>query len=135
MARRLVGEFSPPRELVAIAAPRIAYAQEDVPALIKLLDEQPAGMDRAAWKEKRREVARKLVRAAQSGVKSAAGSAPKRARATQTAELQKIIADVQRGGVKSGTRLYAKVQAIAQARTPPIACSASTIKAAMRRSK
>lgn len=81
------------------------------------------------------EVARKLVRAAQSGVKSAAGSAPKRARATQTAELQKIIADVQRGGVKSGTRLYAKVQAIAQARTPPIACSASTIKAAMRRSK
>ncbi len=46
---------------IAIAAPRIAHAQEDVPALIKLLDEQPAGMDRAAWKEKRREVARKLV--------------------------------------------------------------------------
>ncbi|MCE9574501.1 MAG: HEAT repeat domain-containing protein, partial [Deltaproteobacteria bacterium] len=46
---------------IAIAAPRIAHAQEDVSALIKLVDEQPAGMDRAAWKEKRREAARKLV--------------------------------------------------------------------------
>ena len=47
--------------LVASAAPA-AYAQPaDVPALIKLIETQPADMDRSAWKEKRREAARKLV--------------------------------------------------------------------------
>ncbi|MBA3460242.1 MAG: HEAT repeat domain-containing protein [Deltaproteobacteria bacterium] len=39
-----------------------AYAQPaDVPALIKMIETQPADMDRSAWKEKRREAARKLV--------------------------------------------------------------------------
>ena len=38
-----------------------AHAQPvDVPALQKLIDNQPAGEDRSAWKEKRREAARKL---------------------------------------------------------------------------
>lgn len=44
------------------AAPRIARAQPsiDVAALIKLVEEQPADMDRATWKEKRREAAKRL---------------------------------------------------------------------------
>ncbi|MGE3764345.1 MAG: HEAT repeat domain-containing protein [Kofleriaceae bacterium] len=45
--------------LAAGAAP--AHAQPvDVPALQKLIENQPAGEDRSAWKEKRREAARKL---------------------------------------------------------------------------
>ncbi len=46
---------------ICIAAPAVAHAQAaDVPALIKLLEAPPAGMDRDAWKEKRRDAARKL---------------------------------------------------------------------------
>jgi hypothetical protein len=47
---------------VAIAAPAApAHAQaEDTPALIKLVENQPPDMDRTAWKEKRRDAARKL---------------------------------------------------------------------------
>ncbi len=41
---------------------RIAHAQPaDVPALIKLIETEPADMDRSAWKEKRRDAARKLA--------------------------------------------------------------------------
>ena len=48
-----------PVAIIAIAAP--AYAQQaDVPALIKLIENQPSDMDRSTWKEKRREAARKL---------------------------------------------------------------------------
>ncbi|MDB4964077.1 MAG: hypothetical protein JWP01_4076 [Myxococcales bacterium] len=44
------------------AHPAIAAAQPaDVPALSKLIENQPADMDRSAWKEKRREAARKLA--------------------------------------------------------------------------
>jgi HEAT repeats len=47
--------------VVVVAAPAgPAHAQADVPALIKLIDEQPAGMDPAAWREKRRDAARQL---------------------------------------------------------------------------
>lgn len=42
----------------AVVAP--ARAQEDVGALIAVIEKQPEGMDRATWKEKRREAARKL---------------------------------------------------------------------------
>ncbi len=47
---------------IAIAlASGAAHAQPvDVPALQKLIETQPAGEDRSAWKEKRREAARKL---------------------------------------------------------------------------
>jgi hypothetical protein len=42
--------------------PHVAHADSvDVPALIKLVDTEPADMDRSAWKEKRREAARKLA--------------------------------------------------------------------------
>ncbi|MBZ0235325.1 MAG: HEAT repeat domain-containing protein, partial [Deltaproteobacteria bacterium] len=40
---------------------RVAHAQEDVGALIQLVEKQPDGMDRTTWKEKRRDAARKLV--------------------------------------------------------------------------
>ncbi|MBA3820781.1 MAG: HEAT repeat domain-containing protein, partial [Deltaproteobacteria bacterium] len=48
--------------LTVLAVPASALAQSgDVAAQIKLIDQQPGDMDRAAWKEKRREAARKLV--------------------------------------------------------------------------
>src|SRR4051812_24292332 len=48
--------------LLAAATMRRAHAQPaDAQALIKLIETQPADMDRSAWKEKRREAARKLV--------------------------------------------------------------------------
>lgn len=48
--------------LVAFAAMPAAYAQSaDVPALIKLIENQPNDMDRSTWKEKRRDAARKLA--------------------------------------------------------------------------
>ncbi|HEU0037372.1 MAG TPA: HEAT repeat domain-containing protein [Kofleriaceae bacterium] len=48
--------------VVAIAAAAPAYAQPaDVPALTKLIENQPADMDRSTWKEKRRDAARKLI--------------------------------------------------------------------------
>jgi hypothetical protein len=47
--------------LVAVATPAAVYAQPaDVPALIKLIENQPNDMDRSTWKEKRRDAARKL---------------------------------------------------------------------------
>lgn len=46
--------------LVFLAA--VAHAQPvDVPALVKLVETQPANMDRSEWKEKRRDAAKKLV--------------------------------------------------------------------------
>ena len=46
--------------VVAFATP--AFAQgADVPALIKLIENQPSDMDRSTWKEKRRDAARKLA--------------------------------------------------------------------------
>ena len=46
--------------VVAFATP--AFAQgSDVPALIKLIENQPSDMDRSTWKEKRRDAARKLA--------------------------------------------------------------------------
>src|SRR5512144_2977088 len=46
--------------LLALTVGR-AYGQTaDVPALIKLIDNQPSDMDRSTWKEKRRDAARKL---------------------------------------------------------------------------
>lgn len=48
--------------LVAFAAMPAARAQTaDVPALIKLIENQPNDMDRSTWKEKRRDAARKLA--------------------------------------------------------------------------
>lgn len=47
--------------IVLIAGAAEVRAQEDVGALIQLVEKQPDGMDRATWKEKRREAARKLV--------------------------------------------------------------------------
>jgi hypothetical protein len=45
-----------------LALPHVARAQSaDVPGLIKLVENQPADMDHSAWKEKRREAARKLA--------------------------------------------------------------------------
>jgi len=47
---------------IAIAMPARVYAQPaDVPALIKLIENQPNDMDRSTWKEKRRDAARKLA--------------------------------------------------------------------------
>jgi hypothetical protein len=47
---------------LALAAPRaVAQPAADVPALIKLIENQPEGTDRTAWKESRRDAARKLV--------------------------------------------------------------------------
>src|SRR5512132_1907492 len=43
----------------AFAMPALAQPA-DVPALIKLIENQPNDMDRTTWKEKRREAARKL---------------------------------------------------------------------------
>ncbi len=49
--------------LALAALPRIANAQAvDISALIKLVEIQPADVDRATWKEQRREAARKLAR-------------------------------------------------------------------------
>src|SRR5690606_25623163 len=46
--------------VVAFATP--AFAQSaDVPALINMVENQPADMDRSTWKEKRRDAARKLA--------------------------------------------------------------------------
>src|SRR6476646_9612412 len=48
--------------LIALAMPARVYAQPaDVPALIKLVENQPNDMDRSTWKEKRRDAARKLA--------------------------------------------------------------------------
>ena len=47
--------------IVAIAAGSAHAQAVDVPALIKLIENQPADLDRAAWKEKRRDAARKLA--------------------------------------------------------------------------
>lgn len=45
-----------------LALPRVAHAQQaDVPGLIKLVENQPADMDRSTWKEKRRDAARRLA--------------------------------------------------------------------------
>jgi hypothetical protein len=45
--------------------PQLAQAQPntaaDVPALIKLIEQMPDGMDRSEWKDKRRDAARKLI--------------------------------------------------------------------------
>ncbi len=47
--------------LVALATPAVVSAQpSDVPAQIKLIQNQPSDMDRSTWKEKRRDAARKL---------------------------------------------------------------------------
>ena len=48
---------------LVIAVPQVAHAQpsNDVPALIKLVDNEPADMDRSTWKEKRREAVKKLA--------------------------------------------------------------------------
>src|SRR5262249_59461232 len=45
--------------LVAAAAPAAAQPA-DVATQIKLIETQPAGMDRATWKDRRRDAARKL---------------------------------------------------------------------------
>ena len=48
--------------VAAFAAVSPAQAQAvDVAAQVKLIDTQPAGMDKAAWKDKRRDAARKLA--------------------------------------------------------------------------
>jgi len=47
--------------VAAVVAPRPVAAQEDPAALIALIEKQPADLDRAAWKERRREAARKLI--------------------------------------------------------------------------
>ena len=53
------------RRLAVVAtllAARVAVAQPaDVPAQIKLVETQPADMDKSAWKEKRRDAARRLA--------------------------------------------------------------------------
>ena len=47
---------------VMLAAAPVAHAQPaDVPALTKMIETQPADMDKSTWKEKRRDAARKLV--------------------------------------------------------------------------
>jgi HEAT repeats len=47
---------------IALAMPHAAHADSaDVPALIKLVDTEPADMDRSTWKEKRREAVKKLA--------------------------------------------------------------------------
>ncbi|HEX8113253.1 MAG TPA: HEAT repeat domain-containing protein, partial [Kofleriaceae bacterium] len=45
--------------LVAAAAPAVAQPA-DVAAQIKLIETQPANMDRATWKDRRRDAARRL---------------------------------------------------------------------------
>ncbi|HEY4238902.1 MAG TPA: HEAT repeat domain-containing protein [Kofleriaceae bacterium] len=48
--------------VVLVAGARLASAQAvDVPALVKLCETQPAGVDRSAWGEQRRDAARKLI--------------------------------------------------------------------------
>ena len=47
--------------LVAAASPAVHAQPADIPALVKMIETQPADMDKSAWKEKRRESARKLV--------------------------------------------------------------------------
>jgi len=47
--------------LITAAAPPVHAQSADIPALIKTIETQPADMDKSAWKEKRREAARKLV--------------------------------------------------------------------------
>jgi HEAT repeats len=48
--------------VVALAIAGVAEAQpNDVPALIKLIENQPNDMDRTVWKEKRRDAAKKLA--------------------------------------------------------------------------
>lgn len=47
--------------IAAAPAPVLAQPAADAPALIKLIDNQPADMDRPTWKDKRRDAARKLV--------------------------------------------------------------------------
>ncbi len=47
--------------LIAAASPSVHAQPADVPALIKMIEAQPPDMDKSAWKEKRRESARKLV--------------------------------------------------------------------------
>src|SRR3954447_2739746 len=45
-----------------VGAPLVAHAQGvDVAAQVKLIENQPPDMDRPAWKEKRREAAKKLA--------------------------------------------------------------------------
>ncbi|HEX4451079.1 MAG TPA: HEAT repeat domain-containing protein [Kofleriaceae bacterium] len=47
---------------LSLAAPHVVHADTvDVPALIKLVDTEPADMDRSTWKEKRREAVKKLA--------------------------------------------------------------------------
>src|ERR1041385_7357769 len=47
--------------LVLAVATAASAQPADVPALIKLVDNQPADMDRPTWKEKRRDATRKLA--------------------------------------------------------------------------
>jgi hypothetical protein len=48
--------------LAGLGAARVAHAEPaDVPALIKLIDTQPADMERGSWREKRRDAAKKLA--------------------------------------------------------------------------
>ena len=47
--------------LVALAAGTVHAQAVDVPALVKLIENQPSDMDRSTWKEKRRDAARKLA--------------------------------------------------------------------------
>jgi hypothetical protein len=46
--------------VLAAAAPAVAQPA-DVPALITVIEKQPAGVDRPTWKEQRRDAARKLA--------------------------------------------------------------------------
>ena len=46
---------------IVMCLPAVAHAEAvDVPAMIKLVETQPADMDRATWREKRRDAAKKL---------------------------------------------------------------------------
>ena len=48
--------------IAALLWASVAHAQNaDVPALVKLIETQPSDMDRPAWKEKRRDAAKKLA--------------------------------------------------------------------------
>ena len=47
--------------LVSLLLGGIAYADTDVAGLVKLIENQPSDMDRPAWKEKRRDAAKKLA--------------------------------------------------------------------------